>query len=254
MHIQSLPAISNITGPKPDVSSNYRFVPTRPIIERLLESGFTVTNASQGNSQSPFANHMVELEPAGNRDIRIANGDNVRMRVVLFNSHDRSRRFCLHAGAFRSVCCNGMVFGSAYANTLRFQHIGKVGNQNDFIEGVYRLIDDSQKVIGHMQSMAQVYLHPDQQQAFAQEARQLRWDKTSPVELPALLKPRRVEDVGDSLWLTYQRVQEALLKGGMPGRTTHNRVQSIRALTSVQKARKVNTELWDLAMKYLEAA
>lgn len=248
-----VPAVNNVTGPTPKASDRYCFIPTPKILDVLDEHGFTVISAGQGYSKSPFARHRVELEHESFKPFEVTPGDVVNLRVSLFNGHNARTGFCMHAGAYRSCCANGMVFGgeNTFANTIKFRHFGKF--DDDFIEGVYRVVDNTKSVLTTMRSMSEVNLTEDQQREFASKAVALRW-KESPVELTDVLQPRRFQDVGDSLWLTYQRVQESLLKGGMTGRNAQNRVRTVRALRSVDRDLKINSQLWDLATDYLEAA
>lgn len=247
-----LPAVDNILVPSPKVSARYNFIPTPKILDVLEQHGFSVLKATQGNSRSPYARHRVELTHTNFTPFEVTPGDTVALRATLYNSHDKRAGFCLHTGAYRSCCANGMVFGStATANTIRFRHQGSF--DDDFIEGVYRIIDDSKNVLTSMRSMSEVHLTDEQQREFATRAVALRWKDDVPVELDDVLQARRIQDVGDSLWLTYQRTQEALIKGGMVGRTRSNKVQSVRALKSVARDLTINTKLWDLATEYLEA-
>lgn len=249
----NVPALYNTQGPSSVVSPRYNFIPTPKILDVLEQHGFSVISASQGYSRSPFARHQVELTHKAFTPFEVTPGDTVSLRATLYNSHNRRAGFCLHTGAYRSCCANGMVFGTnATANTIRFRHQGTF--DDDFIEGVYRIIDNSKNVLTTMRDMSSLHLTDDQQREFASKAVALRWSGTAPVELSDVLQPRRIQDVGDSLWLTYQRTQEALIKGGMMSRTANNRVQSVRALKSLTRNLKINTQLWDLANEYLEVA
>lgn len=248
-----LPAVDNVTLPSPIVSDRYNFIPTPRVLDVLEQHGFTVVSASQGLSKSAFAKHKVELTHPTFTPFDVTPGDTVNLRATLFNSHNRRAGFCLHTGAYRACCANGMVFGAnAQANSIKFRHQGSF--DDDFLEGVYRIIDDSKNVLTTMREMSEVQLSDEQQQEFATKAVALRWKKDVPVEITDVLQPRRIQDVGDSLWLTYQRTQEALIKGGMMGRTSTNRVQSVRALKSITRDADINTQLWQLANEYLETA
>ena len=246
----NLPAIDNVTGPTSKVSDRYCFIPTPKILNVLEDHGFSVVKATQGYSKSPFARHRLELQHTSFKPFEITPGDVVNLRISLFNGHNARTGFCMHAGAYRSCCANGMVFGGqgTFANTIKFRHLGTFGQ--DFIEGVYRVVDNAKSTLTTMKRMSEIDLTEDEQREFAHQAVALRW-KDSPVELSDVLQPRRYQDVGDSLWLTYQRVQESLIKGGMAGRNANNQVRTVRALRSIDKDLKINSELWDLAVDYL---
>jgi hypothetical protein len=247
------PAIANTQGPDPLVSHRYRFMPTTEILDALESKGFQIVSASQGHSTSPFAKHRIYMDHADFTPFEVAPGDTARLRVALFNSHNRRGRFQLHVGSFRDVCENTCVFGAHAATSLIFRHQGNpLGD--DFIEGVYRVIDDSKSTLTTMRDMAKVPMTEAQQFEFASRAVELRWKGTSPVEISDVIRPRRTADVGSNLWLTYQRTQESLIRGGMQGRTTTNKLRTIKALRSIDKDMKVNAELWNLATEYLENA
>jgi hypothetical protein len=210
-----------------------------------------VVKATQGLARSAYAQHRVDLEHTSFQPFEVRPNDPIKMRVVLINSHNKRCGFAIHAGAFRDVCANGMVFGSVHTESVSTRHVGT----GDIIEGVYRIVDDAQNVLTAMRDMAQIPFTPEQQLEFADRALPLRWpDGRIPVEPTALIRARRVDDVGDNLFLTYQRVQEALIRGGMSGRTQTNRVRSVRALASIAADFKVNDGLYRLAQEYAAAA
>ena len=69
------------------------------------------------------------------------------------------------------------------------------------------------------------------------------------------MEPRRVEDVGHSLWLSLQRVQEHLIRGGQRGRSAQGKRLQTRAVTSIDRSVNLNRALWTLAegMRKLKA-
>jgi Domain of unknown function (DUF932) len=64
-----------------------------------------------------------------------------------------------------------------------------------------------------------------------------------------------VEDVGHSLWLCFQRVQEHLLRGGQRGRSTQGRRLQTRPIGGIDRCVHLNRALWNLAedMRRLKA-
>ena len=67
-----------------------------------------------------------------------------------------------------------------------------------------------------------------------------------------VLTPRRYEDRQDDLWTTYQRLQENLLKGGLPGRTAKGKRSHTRAVSGIDGDVKLNRALWVMAESLLE--
>ena len=162
------------------------------------------------------------------------------------------------AGAFRFVCCNGMVVGDI-CNDIRLPHKGNA--QNDVIEGAFRVLEDFETVDGSIDDMKAITLKPEEQRAFATAALALRYGERTEGQPPApitaeqLNSPRRMEDRGDSLWLTFQRSQENSLQGGLPGRSAQGRRIRTREVGSIDRGVGLNRALWVLAeeMKKLKA-
>ncbi|EAW9211952.1 DUF945 domain-containing protein [Salmonella enterica] len=74
-------------------------------------------------------------------------------------------------------------------------------------------------------------------------------------QVPAtqILTPRRYEDRSDDLWTTYQRIQENLLKGGLPGRTAKGKRSHTRAVNGIDGDIRLNRALWVMAEQMQQA-
>jgi hypothetical protein len=144
-------------------------------------------------------------------------------------------------------------------NDIRIPHKGNA--QDEVIEGAFRVLDDFEAVDGSIDDMKAIALKPDEQRAFATAALTLRYGERTEGQPPApitaeqLESPRRMEDRGDSLWLTFQRLQENSLVGGLPGRSAQGRRIRTREVGSIDRGVALNRALWVLAeeMKKLKA-
>jgi hypothetical protein len=67
-----------------------------------------------------------------------------------------------------------------------------------------------------------------------------------------LLSARRDADFGNSLWLTYNVVQENLVTGGLQGRSASGRTSRTRAIRAIREDIRINVGLWNHAMGLLE--
>ena len=130
------------------------------------------------------------------------------------------------AGAFRFVCCNGWWSANV---CKRHSHLRTKGNAKDeVIEGAFRVLDDFEAVDGSIDDMKAITLKPEEQRAFATAALTLRYGERTEGQPPApitaeqLNSPRRIEDRGDSLWLTFQRVAREQ-PAGRPSRSQRAR-------------------------------
>jgi len=144
-------------------------------------------------------------------------------------------------------------------NDIRVPHKGNA--QDEVIEGAFRVLDDFEAVDGSIDDMKTITLKPEEQRAFATAALTLRYGERTEGQPPApitaeqLDSPRRLEDQGDSLWLTFQRVQENSLQGGLAGRSAQGRRIHTREVASIDRGVGLNRALWVLAeeMKKLKS-
>ena len=131
--------------------------------------------------------------------------------IILLNSHDGSSSYQMIPGMFRFVCTNGLVCGTSFGE-IRVPHKGDVVGQ--VIEGAY---DDETK---------------------------------APVSIEQIIHPRRYEDKQDDIWTTYQRVQENMIKGGLPGRTQKGKRTTTRPVQGIDGDVKLNKALWLIAEQF----
>ncbi len=119
----------------------------------------------------------------------------------------------------------------------------------------------SRRVDASSEAMKALELQPDEERAFATAALTLRYGDRSEGQPPApitaeqLIEARRPEDLGHSLWTTFQRVQENAMRGGQPGRSTQGRRVRTREVGSIDRSVGLNRALWVLAeeMRKLKA-
>ena len=97
-------------------------------------------------------------------------------------------------------------------------------------------------IADYLQRMQARILGPEQRVAFATDAIALRWQEKPPVDTEAVLAPRRLLDRGTSLWITYNVIQENLVRGC---------AGASRAVRSIDGTLQLNARLWELAVGYL---
>jgi hypothetical protein len=238
-------------------SARYTYIPTIDVLRGLRKEGFEPFMVAQSKSRiegkTDFTKHMIRLRHAA----YVAKKPEVN-EIILINSHDGASSYQMLAGMFRFVCQNGLVVGDV-AHDIRIPHRGDV--QGDVIEGAFRVLEDFEAVDASSEEMKALTLNHHEQRAFATAALALRYGERSEGEPPApitadqLIEARRTEDAGQSLWNTFQRVQENTLKGGQQGRTVQGRRLQTRAVGSIDRNVQLNRALWVLAeeMRKLKA-
>lgn len=85
-------------------------------------------------------------------------------------------------------------------------------------------------------------------------------EEESPVRPDQIIAPRRREDAGQSLWQTFNVIQENLIRGGLDGRrqTSDGRIRrsTTRPINGIDQNVGLNRALWTLAegMQRLKSA
>lgn len=236
-------------------SERYSYIPTIDVLRGLRREGFEPFMVAQGASRiegrAEFTKHMIRMRHHRDSSGQVQTKPEAH-EIILINSHDGASSYQMLAGMFRFVCHNGLVVGNV-VDDIRIPHKGNI--QGEVIEGAFRVLDAFNTVEAHAEGMKAVALEPPEELAFATAALALRFgegaeDRTHrapPVTASQLIQARRVEDVGHSLWTTYQRVQENVIRGGLLGRSAQGRHQQTRPVQSIDRGVSLNRALWMLA-------
>jgi hypothetical protein len=234
---------AGITGPR------YVFISTRDIVMALMDAGFEPTDVQQTRSRAPgndgYARHMLHFKPV----VQALSLDDVLGEIVLINSHDGRSAYQLRAGLFRPVCTNGMLTAMGDVGFVHVSHRGNV--VANVVDAAQKITRDLAQIGEAVAQMRTTTLTQGQQLDFAREALALRFAGlgTAPVAPLQLLERRRMADVGDDVWRTFNTVQEHVLRGGLPGRTARGRVMHTRGIRAIRENVRLNTGLWDLALR-----
>jgi hypothetical protein len=239
-------------------SERYTYIPTIDVLRGLRKEGFEPFMVAQGASRiegkAEFTKHMIRMRHAGQVQTRPEANE-----IILINSHDGASSYQMLAGMFRFVCCNGLVVGKVVED-IRIPHKGNV--QGEVIEGAFRVLDEFEAAQESAEGMKALTLEPEEQGAFATAALALRFGERTedqpppPISAEQLIEARRPEDQGRSLWTTFQRVQENVMRGGQIGRSAQGRRLHTRPVGSIDRGVSLNRALWVLAeeMRKIRAA
>lgn len=224
-------------------SDRYTWIPTITVLENLHREGFEPFFACQSRvrdqNRREHTKHMLRLRRTGQ-----INRPQVP-EIILLNSHDGSSSYQMLPGYSRAICTNGMVCGQSFGE-IRVPHRGDVVSK--VIEGAYDVLSVFDRVEDKRDAMESLLLPPPAQEALANAALTYRYgEEHQPVTATQILTPRRYEDRKDDLWTTYQRLQENLLKGGLPGRTAKGKRSHTRAINGIDSDVRLNRALWVMA-------
>ena len=236
--------------PHHSVSSNYSFIPTIKVVDTIRETGWFPVQASEQKARTEenmgYQKHLIRF--SRETDLKTPN----RVEIVLVNSHNRTAAFRISIGIYRLVCSNGMIVGE---EALKFKHKHIGFDLDAFMNSIEDLSTSASKIQDKIEDWNTVTLEPNERGIYAQKAIQgaykLENIKDSIIDPDQVLLPRRRADIKnhDTLWKTYNIVQESLTKGGLKTskRTKKGSVIKTRAIRNIDKDLRLNEMLWNLS-------
>ena len=233
-------------------SPKYTFIPTERVLTGLMNAGFVPVDARQTHTHRAswlHARHIVRLR----RRFETIELKGSVPEVVFLNSHDGTSAYQLRMGLFRVVCTNGLIVSRGAFPAYCVSHRGNV--VDEVIAGALKVSEQFDRLAAQVERMEQRHLFKDEQLRFAGLALALRFPDpaVSGMQPGQLLACRRAEDTGDDLWTVMNRVQEALLRGGLSRRSANGHLTRTRRITSIKEDVRLNSGLWDLATEVLAA-
>jgi hypothetical protein len=245
------------TTPDERVRPTYSFLSTRAVVEALAQDGWGVADAQQTLSR-----YWRNLESAKHRVI-LADAELLRTgrmsifaetpRIILTNSHDGGAKFTLQAGMFVTACFNGLYVSEGLVQAVGIRHSRRTTEEVVTTARAFRA--EADRIAEHVAGFKATELSPAAAVEFVKRAIELRHsaDSEAVVEIQDILAPQRASDAGDSLWKTFNRAQEWLVKGGYPVYRLKGRDWAHRAAAPIKAldlSAKLNTGLWDLAEQF----
>jgi hypothetical protein len=241
-----------VEAPHSRVSSKYSFIPTHQILGDLDKLGWKIREVqnprykSQGNQL--HGKHLIRLF---NPNLHISKGaDKNYVEIALYNSSNGQSKFRMEIGIFRMVCSNGMVIKTEDFGSINMRHSGY--SFESLKESIDEMIEKLPQVVTKINTFTERILTPAEMKSLAQEAYNLRngGRQATENELQAILNPRRTEDEGDNLWVTFNRIQEAVITGGQMFVDKRGRMRTAKPIRNLDKGLKLNQQLWQLAEQY----
>ncbi len=235
-------------------SSKYYFFDSRILIQELLEKGWVVHLQTEAHVRNPkklgFQRHMIIFN---NKEYENSEGN---LQIVVRNAHDTSCSIEIFSGFMRITCANQLFTKDLGTGSLiRVRHIG-TDVQERVMKGFQSMIDflpTYDKIIRNLQN--HVFTHTEMNE-FALRAALLRFGEDSEIvsklKPEDILKPRRISDSGNSAWLVFNRVQENLVRGGLPypiqRKSGLSAIAYTRSLRSLNTLPEFNDSLMDLVL------
>jgi len=261
-----LPAIF-AKAPHASRSDRYVFVSTEHLLNNLIETGFMPVEArvskARAEGKQDFTKHMIRFRHQGDLEATtsVRRVGDTSFEVIMRNSHDGSSTYQFMAGLLRLICLNGAVVSEGTAADVRIKHIGDRDQQLDAVaDGINQVLEMGPKVIGVVKKWQGIELSNDERMVLAEAAREVRFadamgQVNTPVTAQQLLIPRRPADAGNSLWNTFNVIQENVIRGGLSGVSIENgrrRRSTTRRVNGIDADIKLNRDLWRLTERMAE--
>lgn len=219
---QAIERAPSIGATKQDINpaSTYQFISTRDTLEHVLAHGWSIVGASAAG-RSLAAKHRVTL--VKNEDLQHHDAhDEGILRMELFNSHDKTKRFMTAIGFFRMVCSNGLIAACGPVESIRTKHRFSDHRLDSIMMKIQECSQYYPHILQAIECFKQRQLNAEEQMNYAKYAIMGRYlyRQHAPKALgdmdkmaSNLLSCRRPEDQGDAAWRVYNRVQENMIRG-----------------------------------------
>lgn len=178
-------------------------------------------------------------------------GEEGKLTLLQRNAKDGSKSLEFMIGFYRAVCANGLIVGSSAIPTIKVRHTKALPEQ---VEGITKLVFDKlPEVQDRILTMKGIHLTEAQAKQFASAAVQLRFpDDPNSLKVEDVLRANRNADQDSSLWTTFNRCQENLIKPvGLVKTTQDNKNRKITGVKNIELYTKINQGLWSLAETYI---
>ena len=235
-------------NPIEGVSSRYAFVPTYSVLDTFREAGYYPIMASESkvrnneNNQG-YQKHIIQFRSLDN--LLRPNSNEEYADIVLTNSHNRTSSFIVDLAFFRIICSNMLVVPSHSFSHHSIVHSGfNISKVNTAINEVTAYMP---RIKSEIEKFKSIRLSLLEQYSLANAAIDIRFDKQfHDVNAKEFLKITRDEDEMPTLWNVFNRVQEAMIRGGAKGinKETGKSFTS-KAITAIDANIKLNKELFE---------
>jgi hypothetical protein len=175
----------------------------------------------------------------------LTHGNEYRPEVILKNGNDGTAAFTLLAGMFRFACANGIVIGAS-AMAVKVRHVGDSSElSRRIMAGAEEITRQLPRLSDKVETWQHTPVNPEETRKLFTLGAVARWGEDAYKHLNFVEKAAerfyRPEDVGNNLWVAFNRAQEILIRGVM------SRRGSIRALRGLDQSIRFNRTLWNVA-------
>ena len=233
-------------SPIETVSDKYAFVPTHKLLDIFRDAGYYPIMASESKAREEnqgYQKHIILFRSLEN--LLRPNAKDEYEDIVLTNSHNRTSSFIVDLAIFRIVCSNMLVVPSKSFVHHSIVHVGF--NKNKVKNAIAEVTSYMPKIKELVATFKSIHLTKAEEQMLANAAIDIRFDtNTHYIEADELLKVNYEEDNVPTLWSAYNRIQEAMIRGGVKMKNLiTNKTFTSKAINGIDATIKFNKELFE---------
>ena len=238
-------------SPIEGVSDKYAFVPTHKLLDIFRDAGYYPIMASESKVRDEenqgYQKHIIQFRSLEN--LLRPNAKDEYEDIVLTNSHNRTSSFIVDLAIFRIVCSNMLVVPSKSFVHHSIVHVGFTNEKvKNAIAEVTSYMPKIKEIVATFKSIS---LTKAEEQMLANAAIDIRFDtNTHYIDANELLKVNYEEDYVPTLWSAYNRIQEAMIRGGVKMKNlVTNKTFTSKAINGIDATIKFNKELFEAVEK-----
>lgn len=230
------------------VSESYNFISTQEIVNLVEAEGFHLHRKKIQNVYNPgrlgFQKHFLVF----NKTMpEFRSSQDIAPQIIITNGHDGTSAFKIRFGIYRFICSNGLVVGTNLVPAFTIRHNSIDATNEKIVRGVHEIVSSGKLVAEKIDVMRNRQLSEDEKEMFEDAARILAFGRDNRTNL---LEFRRTGDNSKDLWTVFNVAQENIITGGQNAINSAGRRTRTRNINSIDRLVKVNSELFDLALKY----
>jgi methionine-rich copper-binding protein CopC len=233
-------------SPIDGVSDKYAFVPTHKVLETFRDAGYYPIMASESKVRDEdnqgYQKHIIQFRSLEN--LLRPKAKEEYQDIVLTNSHNRTSSFIVDLSIFRIICSNMLVIPSQ--SFVHHSIVHKGFNKQKVVSAINEVTSYIENIKEEVANFKTINLTLPEQRMLANAAIDMRFDtETHYIEADELLKVNYEEDHVPTLWSTYNRIQEAVIRGGVKMKNlATNKSYTSKAINGIDATLNLNKKLF----------
>lgn len=248
-NVQKFKSISNTTKIE-NLSDKYQIFNSKNVIENFENFGFKPIFIKETKSRNPenqkFKKHLITF---ANSEIKL--GEYVPT-IQYLNSHDGTSKVSFFVGIFRLICENGLMVKNQAISNFEARHF------ENSLQTFNNIFDEAKEktllLEEQIKSFQKTILSISEAQNFVDKVmNQIIDTNIYDYNYEELLKPNRIQDEENNLWIYLNRIQENIIRGNYI-RTNIEKQKTFRSrkIKAIDREIEINTNVWNSALDFIQ--